>query len=68
MVIPGVIIIESAGDMEKKNILSQIDPEVMFFPAPKHSHQLLDKHGNKPNKLAYPAGWRNCQDHVNTAS
>ena len=52
----------------KKNILSQIDPEGMFITAPKHSCQLLDKHGNEPNKLAYPAGWWNCQDHVNIAS
>lgn len=34
MVIAGVIIIESARDMEKKNILSQIDPEEIFFTAP----------------------------------
>ena len=37
-----------------------IDPEGMFFTAPNHSCQLLDKHGNQtmfPNKLAYPAGW-----------
>ena len=40
VVFPGVII-ESAGDIEKKNILqknslSMIDPEGMFFTVPKH--------------------------------
>ena len=58
----GRVIIESAGDIKKNNILqknsfSMIDPEGMFFTAPNHSCQLLDKHGMFPNKLAYPAGW-----------
>ena len=37
-----------------------IDPEGMFFTAPNHSCQLLDKHGNQamfPNKqISHPVG------------